>query len=284
MNPNYYIFAPKGFLGSFFLEKLENVAGIVESDELNAEILKKTDVIINCAGASNVSYSFENPIIDFRNNTYLVQQLLEKIRKSGNKNIRFINLSSAAVYGNPQKLPINENSEIKPLSPYGFHKKMAEDLCLEYSQCFGLKTLSLRIFSAYGEGQKKMLLWDLHQKIINSNGHVNLFGSGVESRDYIHVNDILQQIILAINNADFRGEAVNVGNGEEIKIKEIVNIYKSHHSKAFEFSFNGESRPGDPLNWCADISKMKEWGYTQTVNIEQGVLDYINWVKNIKLT
>ncbi len=278
------IFGSKGFLGSTFFKKLKNSICVNEIEDLDNEKLFKVDILINCAGASNVSYSFENPIIDFHKNTYLVQQLLEKIRKSGNKNIRFINLSSAAVYGNPQKLPIKENSEIKPLSPYGFHKKMAEDLCLEYSQCFGLKTLSLRIFSAYGDGQKKMLLWDLHQKIINSNGHVNLFGSGIESRDYIHVNDILQQIILAINNADFRGEAINVGNGKEIKVKEIVDIYKAYHSKAFEFSFNGENRPGDPLNWCADISKMKEWGYIQTVNIEQGVMDYINWVKNLKLT
>jgi UDP-glucose 4-epimerase len=155
---------------------------------------------------------------------------------------------------------------------------MAEELCRYYYNSFGIKTLSLRIFSAYGNGQKKMLLWDLHQKILNSNGEITLFGTGNESRDFIHSEDIYQQLILAIENSRFDGEAVNVANGKEVYIKEIVEIYKKYYPKSFTYQFNGENRLGDPLNWCADISRMSDWGYVNSVGIESGVADYI---KNI---
>ena len=275
------IFGANGFLGSTFIEQLENPKAINRLEDLSTEILENADVILNCAGASNVSNSFDQPNDDFNKNTFLVRQLLEKIRLSRNKNIRFVNLSSAAVYGNPQILPIREDSDKSPISPYGFHKNMAEDICLEYSRCFGLKTISLRIFSAYGKGQKKMLLWDLHQKILNSHGEVKLYGTGEESRDFIHVDDIFQQLTLAMNCADFRGEAINVANGVEVKINEIAELYKKHHPISFKYEFNGENRPGDPLNWCADITQMKEWGYEQKVGIEDGVEKYITWLGGV---
>ncbi len=275
------IFGHKGFLGNYFLNTFNFALGICQIELLEETILLDADVLINCAGASNVSDSLLDPVNDFHKNVLLVNQLLEKIRLSGNSHLKFINLSSAAVYGNPQILPIPENSLAIPISPYGFHKKIAEEICLEYSKCFGMQTLSLRIFSAYGRGQKKMLLWDINQKILNSTGKITMFGSGEESRDFIHIDDILRQVVLAINNADFKGEVINVGNGKETKIKDIVHLYKKHHPVSFEYNFNGENRPGYPLNWCGDISKMKQWGYQQKVSIIEGVRDYIKWVETL---
>ena len=129
------------------------------------------------------------------------------------------------------------------------------------------------------------LLWNknvvvanyLHQKILNSNGEITLFGTGKESRDFIHIEDIYQQLILAIENSRFEGESVNVANGKEVYIKDIVEIYKKHYPKSFSYQFNGENRPGDPLNWCADISIMRKWGYRNEIGIEQGIENYIDW-------
>jgi dTDP-glucose 4,6-dehydratase/UDP-glucose 4-epimerase len=274
------IFGSKGFLGSSLLKMfgVENCVAINNVDLLSEVSLIKCNVLVNCAGASSVPNSFVNPSNDFQRNVTLVKDILEKIRLSGNKNIRFVNLSSAAVYGNPQNLPVRETDSCLPISPYGSHKMMAEELCRYYYNCFGIKTLSLRIFSAYGIGQHKMLLWDLHQKILSSNGEIILFGSGNESRDFIHAEDIYRQLILAINNSNFDGETVNVANGKEVFIKDIVEIYKKHYPKSFTYQFNGENRAGDPLNWCADISRMIDWGYVNSVGIESGVADYI---KNI---
>lgn len=275
----YVVFGSSGFLGSSILCNLPSsqALGINTISDIDPNNLYKCKIFINCAGASNVNNSFQDPINDFNKNTILVEQLLEIIRISGNKKIKFINISSAAVYGNPQALPIIEESNVNPISPYGYHKKMAEDLCRYYNQCYGINTLSLRIFSAYGLGQRKMLFWDLYNKILHSKGEIELFGTGQESRDFIHVDDIIQQLILAIKYANFQGEALNVANGVEINIKEIVDLFRKYHPNSFKYRFNGINRPGDPLNWCADISKMKKWGYIQKVSIYDGIEDYIKW-------
>ncbi len=256
---------------------VENCVAINNVDLLNEVSLSQCDILINCAGASSVPSSLIDPSNDFERNVILVKDILDRIRLGGNKNIRFVNLSSAAVYGNPQNLPIKESHMCQPICPYGSHKMMAEELCSYYNNCFGIKTVSLRIFSAYGIGQRKMLLWDLHQKIFNSNGEIILFGTGNESRDFIHTEDIYRQLILAINNSNFDGEAINVANGKEVYVKDVVEIYKKHYPKSFTYEFNGENRPGDPLNWCADISIMKNWGYRNEIGIEQGVENYIKW-------
>jgi UDP-glucose 4-epimerase len=272
------IFGSKGFLGSSLLKMfgVENCVAINNVDLLNEVSLSQCDILINCAGASSVPSSLIDPSNDFERNVTLVKDILERIRLSGNNNIRFVNLSSAAVYGNPQNLPVLESDKCQPISPYGSHKMMAEELCRYYHNCFGIKTLSLRIFSAYGIGQQKMLLWDLHQKILNSNGEIILFGTGNESRDFIHTEDIYRQLILAINKSNFDGEAVNVANGKEVYVKDVVEIYKKHYPTSFTYQFNGENRPGDPLNWCADISRMSDWGYLQKVKIEEGIVEYIS--------
>lgn len=248
--------------------------------ENSREVFKEADVVINCIGSANVGFSYSNTNFDFESNVDVVRRILELMREFNLKHLKFINLSSAAVYGNPQKLPVKESDPALPLSPYGYHKYMAELLIKEYAACFGLKTVSLRIFSAYGSGQKKLLLWDLHKKIQKSNGKIVLFGTGNESRDFIHIEDISQQILLAINNADFLGEAINVANGREVKISEVVELYQQNYPNKFDYEFNGELRLGDPLNWCADISTMESWSYRSIINLENGIADYIRGILN----
>ncbi len=277
------ILGSKGFIGS----KLTNIFQDVENEVLTLDnldflsednaidIFDNTEVIINCIGSANVSFSYLNTCKDFNSNVSVVRGVLDLLRQHNLNHIKFINLSSAAVYGNPRNLPVYESDAIQPISPYGFHKFMAELLLKEYSYCFGLKTLSLRIFSAYGIGQKKLLLWDLHEKIQKSKDRIVLFGTGRESRDFIHIDDIGQQIRLAISKADFNGEALNVANGKEVTISEIVEMYQVYYPMKFDYEFNGEVRLGDPLYWCADISTMSNWGYQQSVSMANGIDNYI---------
>jgi UDP-glucose 4-epimerase len=279
------ILGSRGFIGSNLVYLLQlqgheiktfNREEIINIGNVN-RYLENSDVLINCIGSANVGFSYTNTSEDFESNVGVVRAILEILREQNLKHVKFINLSSASVYGNPKQLPIKESDLIQPLSPYGFHKTMAELLLTEYSKCFGLKTLSLRIFSAYGNGQKKLLLWDLHEKIQNSTGKIVLFGTGNESRDFIHIEDIAQQVLLGIDNADFFGESINVANGVEVKISEIVGLYQKYYPQKFDYEFNGEERLGDPLNWCGNIQKVKDWGYSQQFTIENGINKYLEW-------
>ena len=151
---------------------------------------------------------------------------------------KFINLSSAAVYGNPKVIPIMEDTPLNPISPYGFHKEFAERICNEFSQLFGIKCLSLRIFSVYGPGLKKQILWDINKKIQESKeSRIELFGSGEESRDFIYVDDLVNAIQLIANKGDFKGEVYNVANGQEITIKEVATLFVNEINPNIKLNF-----------------------------------------------
>jgi len=234
------------------------------------------DLCINCSGAANVSESVKNPLRDYHLNTLNVFRQLDAIRRYS-PSCKYINLSSAAVYGNPQELPIKEEHRLAPISPYGRHKKMAEEICTEFYELYHIPTLSLRIFSAYGPGLMKQLFWDLYKKF-KVGGTISLYGTGEESRDFIHIEDILQAINKTIKEAQFKGEAINVANGEELKIKDVVELYFNHLDKEITYVFNGATRKGDPINWQADITHIKKMGYSQKVSIDKGLQGYVNWL------
>lgn len=235
------------------------------------------DVCINCVGSANVSYSFEHPYNDFRLNVSIVINILTAI-KQFNATCKFINFSSASVYGNPEFLPINELASLKPLSPYGFHKLQSEILLTEYHRFFGLKTCSLRVFSAYGERLKKQLFWDLYLKARQSK-NVVLYGNGSESRDFIYIQDLILAIEFIIHKAEFCGEAVNVASGTETSIKEAARIFLNIFDPRVNINFNGEVKIGDPRNWKADISVLSKMGFKPKFDIETGIKNYVQWLK-----
>jgi len=241
---------------------------------------EKFDICINCSGAASVPDSIKNPQRDFTLNVVNVFKQLDAIRKF-NKECKYINISSAAVYGNPKKLPIKESHTLNPISPYGTHKIMAEQVCQSFFQNFGVHTISLRVFSAYGPGLKKQLFWDLYHKM-NTNKKVELYGTGEETRDFIYIKDLLNAIDCIINKASFNAEIVNVSNGLEHKIKDVVKFFYKHITPDVDVIFTGDERKGDPSFWKADITLLKSYGHTQNYSIKKGIKNYIEWLKEIK--
>jgi dTDP-glucose 4,6-dehydratase/UDP-glucose 4-epimerase len=239
------------------------------------------DVCINCSGAAYVSKSFDDTINDFELNSFNVLKFLEIIKKQ-NPECKFINISSAAVYGNPLKNPILEKDELLPISPYGYHKLISEYILDEYNKLWGLKTCSVRIFSAYGNGLKKQVLYDISKKILMEN-EIHLFGTGNETRDFIHIDDICRALECVIKSDNFQSSKINVANGEQISINEIIGIINKQWDHKKKIVFDGVEKQGDPVNWCADISLLKSYGYKRSVNIDDGIKGYINWIRSEKL-
>lgn len=235
------------------------------------------DVILHCAGSANVGASVINPMADLDGNLYSLYQLLLAL-KSFEKRPKIIFLSSAAVYGNPGRLPICEVDGLAPVSPYGIHKLMCEELCHYYNRMHDYRIRSVRIFSAYGNGIRKQILWDIYQKYVNT-GNIKLFGTGSETRDFIHITDILSAIGLILS---YEGpeEVFNVANGEAVSIRKLAEIYAECLGETDRIvSFNGETKVGDPKDWRADISLLKKIGYKQTVDLKDGIGMYVDWVK-----
>ena len=238
------------------------------------------NLCVNCAGRASVAASMEDPLGDFYANTALVMEILEAIHRYATDCV-FINLSSASVYGNPTTLPIQEDALVKPVSFYGYHKYMEELVVREYALFYQVRAATLRIFSAYGERLHRQVIWDLTSKIITSKGKpVKVFGTGDESRDFIHGKDVAHAVKIVATKGELKGECYNLASGEEITIKQLatkINEISNHNA---QLCFDDSPPAGYALRWHADISKIKDLGFCQTVQLYEGLNRVINAAKS----
>ncbi len=261
-------------------EKLEwGISRWYESD-ISVENLKKfggqPDVIIHCAGSGSVGFSLSDPLNDFRRTVESTIHVLEFVRLFA-PDARIVYPSSAGVYGVAEKLPISEESPLRPVSPYGVHKKIAEDLCRSYAGNFGSSVAIVRLFSVYGAGLRKQLLWDTCRKI--SRGEREFFGTGEETRDWLHVKDASELLFIAWNKASLKCPVVNGGSGSGITVKEVLSEIFRHFNRTDSPIFTGVTRSGDPLHYMADIKKAGEWGWKPKTDWREGVREYVEWFK-----
>lgn len=246
--------------------------------EINIESLKdfvdKPDLIVHCAGSAVVGESFNNPYIDFQANVSTTLNVLEYIRLYS-PHTRLVYPSSAGVYGKAAELPISEDSQLNPVSPYGFHKKIAEELCLSYAKNYGLSISIVRLFSVYGDGLKKQIFWDACLKA--SKGNSEFFGTGEETRDFIHIDDVTRLLYIAGENAEQGVCLINGGFGIQVKIRDVLSQLFKELKCNKDIVFNSVYRAGDPMHYQADITKANLLGWYPNVNLEQGIKKYVEW-------
>jgi UDP-glucose 4-epimerase len=232
-------------------------------------------VCVHCAGRASVGLSMEEPSADFHGNALLVFEMLEALRRHA-PSCRFLLLSSAAVYGNPVSLPVTERHAVAPVSPYGYHKRQAEMLCEEFSRIYALPTACARIFSAYGPGLRRQVVWDICEKVL-ATGQLALRGTGTEGRDFIHASDIAQGLYLLATAAPCQGEFYNLASGREMEIAELAAILLASLGSQLRPIFDGRATPGDPLHWKADIEKITTLGFSPAISLEQGLHTVATW-------
>lgn len=247
------------------------------SDELDQVFTKHKNIncCIHTAGRASVPQSMTDPLGDFNANTTSTYRLLEVIRLH-NPSTRFLLLSSAAVYGNPDKLPVTEKAEIAPLSPYGYNKYLAEEVCQMYYNLYKVNIDILRIFSAYGEGLQRQVIWDICWKA-RYEPEIKLMGTGNESRDFIHASDIANACVYICTNTAPGINIYNLAFGEEIIISDLAKLIVQNISPQKRIIFDNNLPSGSPSIWKADISKLKQIGYSPTIHIEKGIERVISW-------
>jgi UDP-glucose 4-epimerase len=232
-------------------------------------------VCIHCAGPASVGLSMEDPSMDFYSSTVLTFEILNMLRLYCPAS-RFILISSAAVYGNPSALPIGEDQPLAPISPYGFHKYQCEQLCQEFAKVYGLSTASGRVFSAYGTGLRRQVIWDICEKV-TARKSLELHGSGRESRDFVHAVDIVKALFVIAETAPMEGEAYNIGSGRQVFIAELADMILRMLGSECRPHFDGIAPHGNPLNWQADISKIGALGFAPEIGLEEGIKSFVNW-------
>jgi UDP-glucose 4-epimerase len=234
------------------------------------------DVLVHCAGSSSVGFSIENPAQDFERTVGTTVEVLEFVRTCAPETA-LVYPSSGAVYGQAAELPITEEDPLAPISPYGVHKRIAEELCRSYGQSFGLRVAIVRIFSAYGVELRKQLLWDASRKVLR--GDCRFGGTGRETRDWVHVEDIARLLLIAGDHADPSAPTVNCATGQDVAVRSILAILFEALGTSRGPEFTGSARQGDPERVAGDPSRALAWDWAPQRPWQEAVREYARWFR-----
>lgn len=234
---------------------------------------REFDAVMHFAAYIRVEESVAQPGKYYRNNFCHTLNLLDAMVRHGQR--RFIFSSTAAVYGEPQYVPVDEQHPRAPINPYGSSKKMVEDALFDYAHAHGLQSVPLRYFNAAGADPRTRLgprhdpLTHLIPLVLRAAAGVNpdikVFGrdyptpDGTAIRDYIHVNDLCEAHLAAIDYLRNGGEtrAFNLGVGRGYSVQEVVDAVRRVTGREFNV-VDERRRPGDPAQLVANPSLANE--------------------------
>jgi UDP-glucose 4-epimerase len=208
--------------------KMENVKDVPKANFVKGDILdlkklcsqEKADLIYHLAAQVVVPYSMENPLEDFETNAKGTLQVLEKARKDDAK---LVFASSAAVYGNPTVFPTPEDYGFHPFSCYGLSKVIGEEYCEMYQSQYGLDITIMRFANVYGS-RCHGVIHDFLDKIAKNPNKLEIIGTGLQSRDFVHVSDVVDALVTVGSEESANGKTYNIGVGKTTSIIDLAKM------------------------------------------------------------
>ena len=296
-----------GFLGSFVLEKLKQ-RGIPEKNitltnskdhdlrlkETCEKVIKGQQVVIHCAGKiGGIKYTLEHPGESFYENSVMALNMIEAARKAKTEKFTFV--GTACSYPRKVNIPYNEDElwsgypdEIN--ATYGLAKRFALVQQQGYKKEYGFNSVHLLLANLYGPRDDFTLNYShvvpaLIRKALDATEkkekELVVWGSGKASREFLFVEDAAEAIILATEKYD-KIEPVNVGNGQEVSIKELISLISEYTGFKGKIVWDTSKPDGQPRR-CLDVSRAKkEFGFTAKTDIREGLKSTIEWYRKNK--
>lgn len=236
-------------------------------------LLRGVDCVYHLAARVSVPESVLYPVEYNEVNVGGTVSLLTAMRDAQVKRLVFA--SSGAIYGEQPRQPVREDAPVHPLTPYAVSKVASEQYVLAIGALWGLETVILRIFNAYGPGQP---LPPSHASVIprflkqaTSGGSLVLFGDGRQTRDYVYIDDVVTALVAAGQRAGISGSIVNVGSGDEVSVLELVEAIEGVLGESVHRLHSGDEKAG-VSRLVADITLAREvLGYVPRVSICEGL-------------
>ncbi|RWC46535.1 MAG: SDR family oxidoreductase [Mesorhizobium sp.] len=237
----------------------------------------RPSAVYHLAGGATVGQSIADPLKDFEQSVVSAARVLDFLRRRA-PDAPVVLASSAAVYGGGHAGSIRVDAALDPYSPYGYHKRMVEELGRSYCAAYGQPVSVARLFSVYGEGLRKQLLWDLCGRLAAGETDIVLGGTGREMRDWHHVSDVVRLIHRILPAGEPRFAVYNGGAGAPASVSTISSMVLEAWGGNHRLSFSGESRRGDPVNLISDPSGVPE-GLQLQVPLSRGIAGYVDWYR-----
>lgn len=261
--------------GSYHFIELD----INDTHELHRAILG-CEVVFHLAALPRVSFSIDHPLDADYANTHGTLSVLEAARHSGVRRVVFS--CSSSVYGGVAEFPTPETAPASPKSPYALHKQTGAEYCRLYSELHGLDTVSLLYFNVFGKYQRAN---SAYATVIPAffeagmNGtECRIDGDGEQSRDFCHVENVVQaNILAATSDKRFVGDRFNIACGEHNSVNDVFDAIQSLLKVTLKRK-DAPPRLGDPRKSHADISKaVKVLGYNPTIKFDEGMKLTSEW-------
>ncbi|MEM2078849.1 MAG: SDR family NAD(P)-dependent oxidoreductase [Thermosphaera sp.] len=263
---------------AFALRRLEELGvPIVRADVREYGGYGGVDVVVHAAAYVSVEESVREPIKYFENNVLGTARVGYECGKRG---IRLVYLSSAAVYGEPLKLPIGEDHPVRPLSPYGLSKLQGEEVLKVFASIYGLKYVTLRLFNVYGPGQSSSYagVVTVFLEKASRGEPLVIYGEGTQTRDFVCVEDVAKVIEHIVREEVFDNEVYNIGSGKPTTIEELARTIMKLLGRELPI-VRMPPRPGDITHSVADISKIVRLTQLKPTPLEEGLKKTISELK-----
>jgi UDP-glucose 4-epimerase len=282
-----------GFIGAALVDKLRMLGAAVTGFGRSGPVLMPLseaglahafaekaapDRVFHLAGGSTVGASIKDPLRDFHSNVTTTAVLFDFLRRHM-PTVPVVMTSSAAVYGADHAVPIPLTTPLQPVSPYGCHKVMAEQLARSYAAQFGQSVSIARLFSIYGPGLRKQLVYDLCCRVAGGETPLALGGTGRELRDWCHVDDAVNGLLAMPTSGVGGVEVCNLATGQATDVATVANIILSAWGCAASPTFSGVSRAGDPFSLVAASDSLPP-GFVPQVSLEAGLTDAVTWFRS----
>jgi UDP-glucose 4-epimerase len=248
------------------------------SCEALEQLDESPDAIVHCAGSGSAGLALAHPGQDFERTVGTTAEVLEFIR-TRSPQTALVFPSSGAVYGLPAVIPVKEETPPNPISPYGVHKRIAEELIESYGRHFGVNAAIVRIFSLYGEELRKQLLWDACQKA--TRGQVEFSGRGTDTRDWVAAEDAAELLLLGASRATPDAPIANCATGIETTIKDVLTALFAALGVSSEPGFTGAGRSVNPSRYAGDPTRALAWGWQPKRSWQQGIAEYGHWFQTL---
>lgn len=260
-------------------KKFHLIKGDIRDDKQVRAAVKDVDAVFNDAAVVSVRLSIEHPLLV---NEVNVSGALNLLKASADSTVeRFIQASSASVYGDAETQPITEDTPYKPISPYAVSELAAESYAKAFYKAYGLQTVCLRYFNVYGPRQSYSPYTGAITLFMNQlleGKPITVFGDGEQTRDFVYVEDVALANMLALTRKEAEGEVFNIATGEATSINELAKTLLEIIGKSRTEPIHTDPKPGEIKHSRASIDKARMLlGYKPVFTIDSGLEQLVRW-------
>jgi len=237
------------------------------------------DAVFHFAANPEVRVSTTDPEIHFRENVVATFNLLEAMRRRGVKELVFA--SSSSVYGEPESIPVDEDTPIRPVSVYRASKAASESLIHAYSKLYGIRAVVLRYANVVGPRLRHGVIYDLLMKLKRDRAKLEVLGDGTRVRSYIYIGDAVNATMIAYERAGEGFNVFNVASEDWITVKDVVQIILrelgiENIEVIYKPVLHGVGWLGDVKRMALKIEKLKALGFRPAMNSREAVARTVN--------